>query len=192
MKRLAGTPNPRSWKGIKLTMYPGGEVGSASLGAIHSGCGPPERGRSKPSATRTSRSPTTTMEEGHGSRGGTTVTLSAIANEGGGGGGDEVRGFLSPGYSLRLRKPKQKASANGRVKTTVGPSSWYIKARARSIQNFARTRREIQTQRRNARSSNDSSTCNGRPANRPSRRINSSAGQATPLAGEAGVVSPPP
>jgi hypothetical protein len=42
------------------------------------------------------------------------------------------------------------------------------------------------------RSSNDSSTRNGRPANRPSRRINSSAGQATPLADEAGVVSPPP
>jgi hypothetical protein len=33
---------------------------------------------------------------------------------------------------------------------------------------------------------------NGRPANHPSRRINSAAGQATPLAGEAGVVSPPP
>ena len=32
----------------------------------------------------------------------------------------------------------------------------------------------------------------GRPANRPSRRINSTARQATPLAGEAGVVSPPP
>jgi hypothetical protein len=32
----------------------------------------------------------------------------------------------------------------------------------------------------------------GRPANRPSRRINSSTGQATPLAGEAGIVSPPP
>jgi hypothetical protein len=42
------------------------------------------------------------------------------------------------------------------------------------------------------RSSNDSSTRNGRPANRPSRHINSSAGQATPLAGEAGIVSPPP
>ena len=42
------------------------------------------------------------------------------------------------------------------------------------------------------RSSNDSSTHDGRPANRPSRRINSSAGRATPLAGEAGVVSPPP
>jgi hypothetical protein len=32
----------------------------------------------------------------------------------------------------------------------------------------------------------------GRPANRPSRCINSSARQATPLVGEAGVVSPPP
>jgi hypothetical protein len=42
------------------------------------------------------------------------------------------------------------------------------------------------------RSSNDSSTRDGRPANHLSRRINSSAGQATPLAGEAGVVSPPP
>jgi hypothetical protein len=42
------------------------------------------------------------------------------------------------------------------------------------------------------RSSNDSSMRNSRPANRPSHRINSSAGQATPLAGEAGDVSPPP
>jgi hypothetical protein len=33
---------------------------------------------------------------------------------------------------------------------------------------------------------------NGRPANDPSHRINSAAGQATPLAGEAGVASPPP
>jgi hypothetical protein len=33
---------------------------------------------------------------------------------------------------------------------------------------------------------------NDRPANHSSRRINSAAGQATPLAGEAGVVSPPP
>jgi hypothetical protein len=33
---------------------------------------------------------------------------------------------------------------------------------------------------------------NDRPMNHPSRRINSAAGQATPLAGEAGVVSPPP
>jgi hypothetical protein len=40
------------------------------------------------------------------------------------------------------------------------------------------------------RSSNGSR--NDRPANHSSRRINSSAGQATPMAGEAGVVSPPP
>jgi hypothetical protein len=40
--------------------------------------------------------------------------------------------------------------------------------------------------------SNDSRTHNGCPANHPSRRINSAAGQATPLAGEAGDASPPP
>jgi hypothetical protein len=55
-------------------------VGSASLeGVIHSGCSPSERGRSRPSATRASRSSTATVEKGHGSRGGMTVTLSAIA-----------------------------------------------------------------------------------------------------------------
>jgi hypothetical protein len=42
------------------------------------------------------------------------------------------------------------------------------------------------------RSSNDSRTRNGRPASHPSRRINSAARQATPLAGEAGDVSPSP
>jgi hypothetical protein len=82
MKRLTGTPNPRSWKGMKLTTYLGGGVGSASLaGAIHSGYGSPERGWSRPSATRVSRSSTATVEKGHGSRGGMTVTLSAIAKQ---------------------------------------------------------------------------------------------------------------
>jgi hypothetical protein len=42
------------------------------------------------------------------------------------------------------------------------------------------------------RSSNGSRTHNGRPANHSPRRINSAAGQATPLAGEAGDASPPP
>jgi hypothetical protein len=32
-----------------------------------------------------------------------------------------VNGFLFSGYSLRLRKPKQKASANGRVKNHRRP-----------------------------------------------------------------------
>jgi hypothetical protein len=42
------------------------------------------------------------------------------------------------------------------------------------------------------RSSNDSRTHNGCPANHLSCRINSAAGQATPLAGKAGDASPPP
>jgi hypothetical protein len=42
------------------------------------------------------------------------------------------------------------------------------------------------------RSSNGSRTHNGYPANHSSRRINSAAGQATPLAGEAGDASPLP
>jgi hypothetical protein len=113
-------------------------------------------------------------------------------NEGGGGGGGKACGFLFPGYSLRLREPKQKAGAGGRVKNHRQPLSRYIKARARTVQDFARTHREIQTRRRNARSSNDSRTHNDRPANRPSRRINFLAGQATPLASEASDVSPPP
>jgi hypothetical protein len=41
-------------------------------------------------------------------------------------------------------------------------------------------------------SSNDSRTHNGCSANHPSHRINFAAGQATPLAGEVGDVSPPP
>jgi hypothetical protein len=41
------------------------------------------------------------------------------------------------------------------------------------------------------RSSNGSRTCNRRPTNRLSRRINSLAGQATPPAGEAGAVLSP-
>jgi hypothetical protein len=42
------------------------------------------------------------------------------------------------------------------------------------------------------RSSNVSRTHNGRPAGHSSRRINSAAGQAAPLAGEASDASPPP
>jgi hypothetical protein len=38
-----------------------------------------------------------------------------------------VRGFLFPVYSLMLRKPKQKASANGRVKNHRRPLFWVYK-----------------------------------------------------------------
>jgi hypothetical protein len=112
MKRLAGTPNPRSWKETKLSTYPGGGVGAAPLrGTIHSGCGSPERGRSKPSATRASRSSTVTVEKGHGSHGGTMVTRSAIAKRSGWRRSGQGVWFPFSGYSLGLRKPKQEASS---------------------------------------------------------------------------------
>jgi hypothetical protein len=192
MKRLAGTPNPRSWKETKLSTHPDGGVGAAPLGGtIHSGCGSPERGRSKPSATRVFRPSSVTVEKGHGSRGGTTVTRSAIAKRRGWRRSGQGAWFSFSGYSLGLRKPKKEAS--NRVKNHhQSLFQIYIKAQARPVQHFARTRREIQTRRQNARSSNDSRTHNGCPANHPSRRINFAAGQATPLAGEAGDASPPP
>jgi hypothetical protein len=54
-----------------------------------------------------------------------------------------VRGFLFPRYSLRLWKPKQKASANGRVKNHrrplfrvyKGPDEIYSKLRPNSPRN---------------------------------------------------------
>jgi hypothetical protein len=63
-------------------MYPGGGDGAAPLaGGIHSGRFSSERGRSKPSATRSSRSPAVTVEKGHGSRGEMMVTRSAITEQ---------------------------------------------------------------------------------------------------------------
>jgi hypothetical protein len=179
---------PPLMEGDETQHIPQRWVGPTPLGGtIHFGCGSPERGRSKPSARRASRSSTVTVEKGHGSRGGMTVTRSAIAKRRGRRRSGRGVWFPFSGYSLGSRKPKQEASS--RVKNHHRPSSGYIKARARPVQNFARTRREIQTRRRNARSSNDSRTHNGCLANHPSRHINSTAGQATPLAGEAGNVS---
>jgi hypothetical protein len=126
MKRLAGTPNPRSWKEMKLSTYPGGGVGSAPLGeTIHSGYGSPERGRSKPSTTRASRLSTVMMEKGHGSRGGTTVTRSAIAKRRGWWRSGQGARFSFSSYSLRLQKPKQEAS--GRVKNHNQSLFWVYK-----------------------------------------------------------------
>jgi hypothetical protein len=104
-----------------------------------------------------------------------------------------VRGFLFSGYSLRLQKPKQKASANGRVKNHrrplsrvyKGPSEIHPKLRSNPSRNSNSKVKQFFY------SSNDSRTRNGCPANRPSHRINSLAEQATVLAGEVGAVSPP-
>jgi hypothetical protein len=94
-----------------ISTYPDGGDGAAKLGGtIHSGCGSPERGRSKPSATRASRSSAVTVEKGHGSRGETTVTRSAITKRRGWRRSGQGARFSFSGYSLRLRKPKQEAS----------------------------------------------------------------------------------
>jgi hypothetical protein len=75
-------PKPPLVERDETDHVPGGGVGSASLpGAIHIGCGPPERVRSKSSMTKASRSSTVTVEKGHGSRGGMTVALSAITEQ---------------------------------------------------------------------------------------------------------------
>jgi hypothetical protein len=91
----------------KLSTYPDGGDRAAPLGGtIHSGCGSPERGRSKPSATRASRSSAVTVKKGHGSRGGTTVTRSAITKRRGWRRSRQGERFSFSGYSLRLQKPK--------------------------------------------------------------------------------------
>jgi hypothetical protein len=144
MKRLAGTPNPRSWKETKLTTYPGGGDGASPLvGGIHSGCLSSERGRSKPSATRSSRSSVVTVEKGHGSRGETMVTRSAIT---------EQKGWRRKGLDGRFpflwlklsccENLRRKQGAEQR--TVTRPSPEYIKTKARPVQRVARTRRGIQ------------------------------------------------
>jgi hypothetical protein len=85
--------------------------GGSARRAIHSGCGSPERGRSKPLATRASRSSAVTVEKGHGSRGGTTVTRSAITKRRRWRRSRQGARFSFSGYSLRLRKPKREASS---------------------------------------------------------------------------------
>jgi hypothetical protein len=93
-------------------MYPDGGDGVALLGgAIHSGCGSLERGRSKPSATRASRSSAVTVEKGHGSLGGMTVTRSAITKQRRWRRSGQGAQFSFSGYSLGLRKHKREASS---------------------------------------------------------------------------------
>jgi hypothetical protein len=144
MKRLAGISNPRSWKETKLTTYPDGGDGAAPLArGIHSGCLSSERGRSKPSATRSSRSSVVTVEKGHGSRGEMMVTRSAITEQKGWRRKGLGKRFpflwlnLSGCENLRGRREVEQ-------RTFARPSSEYIKTKARPVQRFARTHRGIQ------------------------------------------------
>jgi hypothetical protein len=125
-------------------MYPGGGDGAAPLtGGIHSGRLSSERGRSKPSATRSSRSPVVTVEKGHGSRGEMMVTRSAITEQKGwrrkGQGGRFPFLWLSLSGCENLRG-RQEAEQ----RTIARPSPEYIKTKARLFQRSARTGRGIQ------------------------------------------------
>jgi hypothetical protein len=98
--------------------------------------------------------------------------------------------FSFSGYSLRLRKPKRETSS--RVKNRHRSLSRIYKGLGETRSTLRpNPPRNLKTRRRDARSSNGSRTHNGCPANHSSCRINSTAGQAAPLAGEAGNASPP-
>jgi hypothetical protein len=120
-----------------------GRGGSVRGGGIHSGRLSSERGRSKPSATRSSRSSSVTVEKGHGSRGEMMVTRSAITEQKGwqreelGGRFPFLWLNLSGCENLRRRQEAEQ-------RTVARPSPEYIKTKARPVQRFARTRRGIQ------------------------------------------------
>jgi hypothetical protein len=117
--------------------------GGSVRGGIHSGCLSSERGRSKPSAKRSSRSSVVTVEKGHGSRGEIMVTRSAITEQKGwrrkGLGGRFPFLWLNlSGYeNLRRRQEAEQ-------RTITRPSPEYIKTKARPVQRVARTRHGIQ------------------------------------------------
>jgi hypothetical protein len=140
---------------------------------------------------RASRSSAVTVEKGHGSRGGMTVTRSAITKRRRWRRSGQGVRFSFSGYSLRLWKPKREAS--DRVKNRHRSLSRIYKGPGETRSTLRpNPQRNSKTRRRNARSSNGSRAHNGCPANHSSRHINSVAGQATPLAGKAGDASPPP
>jgi hypothetical protein len=71
MKTVAGTPNPRSWKQMKLTTYPSGGAGSRwpGGGAIHFGYDRLVLGHSSPSSTNSSNLLSVTEEAAQSSAG---------------------------------------------------------------------------------------------------------------------------
>jgi hypothetical protein len=135
-RRPAGTPNPRSWKGTKLTIYPGGGDGAAPpKGGIHSGRCLSVRGRSKPSPTRSSRSPAVTVEKGHGSRGEMMVTRSAITERKGW--RRERQEGRFPLLWLSLSGCKNLGGRQeAEQRTVTGPSPRYIKTKVRPVPTF--------------------------------------------------------
>jgi hypothetical protein len=80
---------------------------------------------------------------GHGSRDGTTVTRSAITKRRGWRRSRQGVRFSFSSYFPQVEETKAGGEQQSK-KTTTGPSSEYIKARARPVQHFARTRHKIQ------------------------------------------------
>jgi hypothetical protein len=114
-------------------MYPSGGDGAASpTGGIHSGRVSSERGRSKPSATRSSRSPAVTVEEGHGSRGETMVTRSAITEQKGWRRKGQGGRFPFLAKSLGLRKPKREAGSGAKNHRQTLPQVYKDQGETRS------------------------------------------------------------
>jgi hypothetical protein len=101
----------------------------------------------------------------------------------------------------RTTQQRQSGAAVGAAKN--GPAVMTVAGGQEQQSRRQPSSRPIQGQRENPlsrrednapvfRSSNGSRTRNGRPANHSPRHINSAAGQAAPLAGEAGDASPSP
>jgi hypothetical protein len=172
-------------------MYPGGGDGAAPpTGGIHSGRCSSVRGRSKPSPTRSSRSLAITVEKGHGSRGEMMVTRSAIAERKGWRRKGQGGRFLFLWLSLSgCEKPKRETGSGAKN---------HRQTLSRVYEDQGATGSNVppgpdvgfKNVKRNSRPSNGSRTRNGRPPNHSPRRINSAAGHAAPLAGEAGDASP--
>jgi hypothetical protein len=104
---------------------------------------------------------------------------------------------------LRLEATQQRQPGAAVSAAKNGPAVMTVAGRQEQRSRRQPSSRPIRGQRENPlsrrednapvfRSSNGSRTRNGRPANHSPRRINSMAGQAAPLAGEAGDASPSP
>jgi hypothetical protein len=194
MKRLAGTPNPRSWKETKLTTYPGGGAGAAPCG----GGGNPLRLpliRERAKQTLSNEVLQVTRRD-CGER-----PWVARQNNGHPVGHHRAEGVaaertrravsFSLAKSLRLRKPKRKARSRAKNRHQALPRVYKDQGKTRSTCR-PNPPRDSKTQKRNDRSSNGPRTRNSRLANHSPRRVNFAAGQAAPQAGEASDASPSP
>jgi hypothetical protein len=89
---------------------PDGASSCSSPGVYHSGRGPWEQGRSRPASTSASKSSSVIEEKGHGSRGGRTLSFSAIKTDKGD--EKEVKSSLARKKMMACKAGKQKRQGN--------------------------------------------------------------------------------